>query len=45
MRAITQGDPVTSRVSVVNDDQENAPIKKKKCLWDYFDELKKEDMY
>ena len=41
MRALTQGDSVTSSASVVNDDQEDVPIKKKECLWDSFDELKK----
>ena len=41
MRALTQGDSVTSSASVVNDDQEDVPIKKKTCLWDSFDELKK----
>ena len=41
MRALTQGDSVTSSASVVNDDQEDVPIKKMKCLWDSFDELKK----
>ncbi|XP_065895790.1 zinc finger BED domain-containing protein 4-like [Dysidea avara] len=40
MRALTQGDSVTSSASVVNDDQEDVPIKKMKCLWDSFDELK-----
>ena len=37
--------PVSSSASVVidaEDDQEDAPVKKKKCLWDSFDEeLKK----
>ena len=32
MRALTQGDSVTSSASVVNDDQEDVPIKKKKCI-------------
>ena len=32
MRALTQGDSVTSSASVVNDDQEDVPIKKKKYL-------------
>jgi len=41
MRAITRGDSVTSSASVVNDDQEDVPIKKKKSLLDSFDELKK----
>ncbi|XP_065895778.1 zinc finger BED domain-containing protein 4-like [Dysidea avara] len=41
MRALTQGDSVTSSASVVNDDQEDVPIKKKECLLDSFDELKK----
>ncbi|XP_065895773.1 zinc finger BED domain-containing protein 4-like [Dysidea avara] len=41
MRALTQGDSVISSASVVNDDQEDVPIKKMKCLWNSFDELKK----
>ena len=41
MHAITQGDSVTSSASVVSDDQEDVTIKKKKYLWDSFDELKK----
>ena len=41
MRTITQEDSATSSANVVSDDQEDVPIKKKKCLWDSFDELKK----
>ena len=40
MRAITQGDLVASSTSVVIDDEEDVPIKKKNSLWDSFDELK-----
>ena len=40
MRGITQGDLVASSTSVVNDDEEDVPIKKN-SLWDSFDELKK----
>ena len=40
--------PVSSSASVVidaEDDQEDAPVKKKKCLWDSFDEeLKKRSL-
>ena len=41
MRAITQGDLVASSTSVVNDDEEDVPIKKKNSLWDSFYELKR----
>ena len=41
MCAITQEDSATSSASIVSDDQEDVPIKKKKCLWDSFDGLKK----
>ena len=41
MCVIRQGDLVASNTSVVSDDEEDVPIKKKNSLWDSFDELKK----
>ena len=41
MHTITQGDSATSSTSVVSDDEEDVPVKKKSSLWDSFNELRK----